>query len=189
MFVDFYLSLCTSLCVILFVITPLSYAFANTIESDSVLDNWIKFWRYVNPPKNYFSPLVDFELDISRQGTVKRFKFTNKYRGNHDLGIFLDNFDFDVFFAKSKDRYKSKLNMEIDFYVNNLAIMSKTIGTGYSPILGPYGGGLIFVHYKAPKDLPLNQEIECEVKIITPDKELLDRYGPARFYIQKGSDE
>lgn len=189
MSVDFHLALCTSLCVIMFVVAPLSYAFANTSDSGSVLDNLIKFWHYINPPKNYFKPLVDCELDISQQGIVKKFKFTHRYKGNYNAGIFLSNFDFDVFFAESKYRYKPKLQMEIKFYANNSVIMSKTTGNGYSPILCEHGGGLIFVHYKTPNDLPVDQEIECEVKIITPDKELQDSYGPARFYIRKGSDE
>ena len=192
--INIYLVTCMMLFMTMFILTPFTSSYANSNESDGFIDGIRSIWYLILPPKDYYKPFILDELDLSQKGLVKTFKFKHKNKGNHSVGIYLSRFaKGDDFFAKPSDRYKLKLKTEITFYVKDSILLSKVIedygSEAYGPFLSPEGGGLIFVFYKTPRDLPINETITCKLKIIEPDKYLNDMYGPAKFYIKKQSDK
>jgi len=178
----------------MFILSPFTSSYAYSDESGSFIHGIRSFWYLILPPKDYYKPFILDEIDLSKKGLVKTFEFKHKYKGNHSVGIYLSRFaKGDDFFASPSDRYKLKLKIEITFYVKNVILLSKVIedyGTeGYGPFLSPEGGGLIFLFYKTPKNLPINETITCKLKIMESDKYLNDMYGPAKFYVKKQSDK
>ncbi len=141
------------------------------------------------PPKDLYDYLINEELDISEKGVVKRFEFKNKYVGRHDVGVLLDKFSDDLYFKPLSERYRLKLKMEVNFYSQNLLILSRVVENKYDPFIGRKGNGFSFFTYDSPKDLPLDKLITCEVKVVEPDGTLNTVYGPAKFYIKKMSDK
>ena len=142
------------------------------------------------PPKDLYDYLINEELNISEKGLIKRFEFKNKYAGSHGVGIILDKYSDDLYFKPLSQRHTLKLKMEVNFYLQNSLISSRVVEDKYNPFIGPKGrgSGFSFFIYDSPEDLPLNQLITCEVKIIEPDSNLYTAYGPVRFYIRKISD-
>jgi hypothetical protein len=141
------------------------------------------------PPKDLYDCLIKEEIDISQKNLIKRIDFKNKYVGRHDIGILLDRFTNDLYFVPLSRRYKLKLKMEVNFYVNDIVVFSSVIENKYDPFIGRDKSGFSFITYDCPKDLPLNKLITCEVKIITPDAMLNTVHGPVRLYIEKTFDK
>ncbi len=141
------------------------------------------------PPKDLYDDLINEELDISKKGLIKRFEFKNKYAGRHDVGILLDKFTDDLYFKPLSQRYALKLKMEVNFYVQNSRVLSRVVENKYDPFIGRTSKGFSFITYDSPKDLPLDNLIICEVKVVEPDITLNTAYGPARFYVKKMSDK
>ncbi|NTV14167.1 MAG: hypothetical protein HGA96_09610 [Desulfobulbaceae bacterium] len=185
-----YLPIVSMFVVIVLVFALHALSFAGTQESGGFMDNIKSIWYYVYPPKDYSNLLVDEEIDISRIGAIYRYQFTNKYKGNHSAGIFLKGFSKGGLFSEEYlKNNKFTLMVNIDFYVDKKLTISKIFEGLWYPFVCEKVGGLIFMFYKTPNDLPINKLISCEVKIIAPDKNLSDTYGPARFYIGKESDQ
>ena len=148
-----------------------------------------RFMRAIAPPKDLYDFLINEDLDVRERGLIKRFEFRNKYSGRHDIGILLDKFSDDLYFKPFSQRYILKLKMEVNFYLQNSLVLSRVVENKYDPFIGRKGNGFSFITYEAPKDLPINELITCEVKVIEPDKQLYAAYGSVRFYIRKMSDK
>ena len=143
----------------------------------------------IAPPKDLYEYLIDEELNISEKGLIRRFEFKNKYAGRHDIGVLLEKFSDDLYFVPLSRRYKLKLRMEVNFYLQNSLILSRIVEDKYEPFIGRRGKGFSFIIYDSPKDLPLDKLVTCEVKILEPDNKLSTTYGPVRFFIGKMSDK
>lgn len=173
-------------------VASLVFVMASATNAEAV-SFWLELkhaWYDIFTPSDYYMPVVNEEFDISQKGTTKRFIFNLKYDRSYTAGIMLKKYRDSKDYNKSlSERYKTTLQLEINFYVDNVLTLSKEFRGEPSPFYGLYGDGWILVHYKCPEELPINKNITCEVKIIEPDKYLQEHYGPASFYIAKMSDK
>jgi len=148
-------------------------------------------WYDIFTPADYYLPIVNSDLDISREGESKTIELTHKYDRAYISGLILKGFGYgDDFFESKTKRYKTTLHLEISFYVDDTLLLKKSVqNDDYSPFLATYGGGMHLFYYKCPNELPLNKKIICVVKVTKPDKHLQDTYGPVKFFIAKMSDK
>lgn len=139
------------------------------------------------PPKDLYSRLVEEEIDISTKGAQKSFKFKNKYFRTHSVGLMSRGFNADWYFRWREDRI-TPLRLEVSFFVDGKKLLSKVVGEDCSPFIGRKNGGFSLMLYDCPEDLPIDQLITCEVRVIQPDEAMYQTYGPIECYIQKRSD-
>ncbi|MBU4488532.1 MAG: hypothetical protein KKI13_05650 [Candidatus Omnitrophica bacterium] len=137
------------------------------------------------PPDDLYDYLMYEKIDVTKAGAVREFTFKNKYLGRHSFGIVLDNYSQDLYFNKSA----LKLKMQVSFYIENNLYISHTVESDYYSFTGRHKGGFGFDSYRCPDDLPKDKIITCRIAVITPDKEISDKYGPIMFYVKKMSDE
>ena len=138
------------------------------------------------PPRDLYRYLVREEIDFRKKGLIRRFEYRNKYLGNHEVGILLDNFSDDLYL--SPHPYKLKSKVEIKFYIKHKLVLSRVLDEKYQPFNGATGNGFSLMYYKCPVDLPLDDTILCEITIVEPDVYLFNTYGPVNFFIRKMSD-
>lgn len=146
------------------------------------------FIRMIAPPKDLYKPLIDEPCDVERSG-VGRFMFENKYAGGHEVGLLLNGSTGDQLLKPLSERYVLQLRMKVTFYVKNTVVLSRVVGNSYSPFSEANANGITFFSYICPEDLPLNEVVVCEVRIIEPDSALAKSCNPVRFYICKTSDK
>ena len=147
------------------------------------------FIRAIAPPSDLFTPLVDEPCDVGHRGVAGRFTFENRYSGKHAVGLILAGPAGDQLLKPMSERRVLQLRMEITFFIKNTVILSRIVGKTYSPFSGTDGNGVTFFYYTCPEELPLNETIVCEVRIIEPDDALAKSCNPVRFYICKTSDK
>ncbi|MEW6089287.1 MAG: hypothetical protein AB1498_13400 [bacterium] len=147
------------------------------------------FVQAIATPKDFYNYLINEELDITKKGLIKRIEFKNKYTGKYDVGVLLDKMSDEIYFKPLSERYNLKLKIQIDFYLQNSLILSYFIENKYDPFIGRNDNGFSFFTYECPKDLAISKLITCELRIIEPDDELYNTYGPVKFYIRKMSDK
>lgn len=174
----------------IFALIILIFVFRRAIMSTSYAPKTLRLLlQLFVPPDDFYDLLVNEELDISKKDVVKQFEFKNKYLGNHDVGIILEEFASELHNVPSDKKYKLKLIMEISFYTDNRLILSRVIERSYdSFVRNRKQGGFTFIYYKCPEDLPVNKIIICKVKVIEPDEYLAAHYGPVKFYVRKRFD-
>jgi len=66
--------------------------------------------------------------------------------------------------------------------------MRKTSTKLSQPFGGNNEGGYTLIYYETPEDLPVDEILRCEIKVIEPDVELAERFGPVKILIVKISD-
>lgn len=130
------------------------------------------------PPSDLFQPLVSQAVDISDGFLEKRFSYHHEYMGNHEIGLFLENFDLDLY----THILKVSARIVCDSREGLRYTSSTTSGT---PFLGKDGSGFGLVTYVVPKDLPLDNEIDCTITLSEIDGDFIKKYGPARIYISR----
>lgn len=142
------------------------------------------------PPRDLYKRIITEEIDITKKGE-EEVEFKNKYVGDYIVGILLKNFDFETMYHDKPD---SILGIEVNFYLDNKLVLSHIEGfkeKKYSPTYGgkvSYESGYYFLGYDCPKDLPINKTIICKIKILEPDTNFNDKYGPVKFFIEKITD-
>ncbi len=75
--------------------------------------------------------------------------------------------------------------LSIEFLVDNKIIFSQRINEPLIYFWSKYGKGIWLKKFNVPEQLPLDKEIYCVVKVLVPDQEFWEAYGPVRFFIEK----
>ncbi len=181
---------CVAVLVVVSALAICAPSIAGAKDKGEFVDNIRSIWDYICHPNDADSLMVDEEIDISNKGAIIHSELINKHKGNYSAGIYLKNFsEGQAFSGEYLRKNIFTLKIGIYFYVNHSLVLSKIVEGHWSPFASQNGGGLIFVSYRTPEDLPLHTTISCEVKIIEPDINLSNAYGPARFYIRQESDK
>lgn len=137
------------------------------------------------PPRDLYDFVVRSDIDLSR-ADIKEVIFKAKYRGRHEAGILLRNFDFDKFFGT---QYTFPLRLKLTFIRGSTPIMSRLVGASPSLFVGKESGGFGLFLIDIPKDLPIGEVVTCRIEVISPDAALNGTYGPAEFFVRKISDK
>jgi hypothetical protein len=140
-------------------------------------------------PADYHSPLGMVAIDVSQEGGIARFEFSNKYVGRHVVGLYLAKFQDDLYFAKQVTRHPRKLRLAMGFAIGAPAGMKQSVKVSLDPFIGKSGSGFTLYEYDVPNDLPIAQKITCEVEVIQSDLEMQQTYGPIQLFVRKTSDK
>lgn len=128
--------------------------------------------------------VIKQEINISKEGSY-HFAFKNMEKGFYEVGLIINGFKYE-FDKKNKSisgKYKTKLNMEINFYYGR-ELMSSSKSMAFDPFYAQDFAGLILTAYRCPEEMPMNKQLDCEVIIKSTDPELIN-YKPVYFFIQK----
>ena len=137
------------------------------------------------PPRDLYDFVVRSGIDLSQAG-IKEVSFRAKYRGRHDVGILLRNFDSDKFYGA---QYTFPLRLKLTFLRGSTPILSRLVGASPSPFIGKEASGFGFLTFDVPEDLLVGEEITCRIEVVSPDAALNSAYGPAEFFVRKISDK
>ncbi len=134
---------------------------------------------------NKYDPMVLKSINLNIEGFQKEFTFTNRYRGNYNLGLYVDKPVFHL------DQYETNFEIEITIFQHNNQVITEKVS---NPVFNFNGwekgkGGLALLIYNSPKDLPLNNALDCRIKVLKPDLSFEEKYGRPKFYIRKMSDK
>ena len=137
------------------------------------------------PPEDLFALIINSEIDITNQGNIRKFQFISQYVGPYTGGLLFPN--------QSRDWFSSNLNvdlrMQIDFYRAGELLASKKTTSDYDPFYSNSGDGLMLFDINVPEEIPVDETLLCEVKILVADTVLARKFGSTRFYIKKLSEE
>jgi len=136
------------------------------------------------PPNNIYDPLVVETLDISDGHAKTNVAINNRYMGSHEIGLLFSKFDPALLYQR---KYELHLLANITCYVGDELHYSQSLNMG-DPFLGKIGSGFSLATYVVPKDLPLDQSINCVFSVSNLNKEFVEKYGPVKLYIKKISD-
>ena len=137
------------------------------------------------PPRDLYDFVVRSEIDLSR-ADIKEVIFKAKYKGRHEAGILLRNFDPDKFYGT---QYTFPLRLKLTFMRGATPIISRLVGASPYPFIGKEASGFGLLTIDVPEDFPIGEVITCRIEVVLPDAALNDIYGPAEFFVRKISDK
>lgn len=137
------------------------------------------------PPRDLYAFVVRSEIDLSRAG-ITEVIFKAKYKGRHEAGILLRNFDSDKFYGT---QYTFPLRLKLTFMRGATPIISRLVGASPYPFIGKEASGFGLLTVDVPEDFPIGEVITCRIEVVLPDAALNDIYGPAEFFVRKISDK
>jgi hypothetical protein len=141
------------------------------------------------PPADLYSPLGAVALDVSHGGAIVRFEFSNKYVGQHVVGLQLTKFSESLYLSNKDTRPPLNLKLAMGFATGSPQTIKRNARPSYDPFLGKGGGGFIVYEYNVPNDLPIAQKITCEVEVLQGDLEMQRTSGPIQVVVRKTSDK
>lgn len=137
------------------------------------------------PPRDLYDVVVRSEIDLSRVN-IKEVIFKAKYRGRHEAGILLRNFDPDKFYGT---QYTFPLRLKLTFVRGSTPIISKLVGASPNPFIGKEASGFGMLTIDVPGDFPIGELVTCRIEVVSPDAVLNGIYGPAEIFVRKISDK
>lgn len=141
--------------------------------------------QFLCPPKDLFDMVIDEKIDIASKGEIPPFMFKIKYIGPYNVGILLNKFNDNW----CRNKRSLQLRLKLDFYSNDILLISKESTDKYEPFYGRRGNGFILFSFDSPAEIPIDTYITCKAMVLIADKELDAQCGPARLYAQKLSEE
>ncbi|MEW6536337.1 MAG: hypothetical protein AB1454_12060 [Candidatus Auribacterota bacterium] len=136
-------------------------------------------------PNDLFFSVFKEDIDISKKNYSNEFVFEIKYVGPYDIGLFIDKSPSDLRWQ----RFKLKLSLKIDFYINNTLTYSIITGPDYDLLSrGRSEGFLALQRLKVPKNLDRGKKIKCHVTVLSEDKDFYDKFGSTKLGLLRGSE-
>ena len=146
----------------------------------------------LNEPSDYYNDVLRNKIIVTDNGYVSKVNFKLKYTGKYQVGMLLKRYSQNDIFAPTAMQYKVKLKMKIDITKPNGEVLFSTIVDKYYPFIrdtqGSDEGGMSFVFFECPKDLPAREMLICNSVILESDTELYNKYGAIDIFINKVSD-
>jgi hypothetical protein len=138
------------------------------------------------PPKDLYDIVLNERIDISEPNKNQTFNFKIKYIGQYATHVTLDELD-DKLYGK---KYDLKLQMRLNFYKDGVLLISKNPADYYQKSWGlDRGDGEIKCDFEVPKDVPIDTNITCGVRIFATDPYLNNHCKGTRLFIHKYSEE
>lgn len=139
----------------------------------------------VRPPTDLWRCLGRQRIDITRSGAVSELIYSNRYTGNHTIGLC---------FQRTRNGFLEShrvipLKMHLTFLVDGKEVFSRSCERKYSPFYGKECEGFDLVWYRCPEDLPLDKPVMLRVMILEPDTEMGSHCGNATVEAWKSSDK
>ncbi len=169
---------------LLFICIPISFiaflgVFKTGIQQGKLLSSFGPILILIAPPDDLWVPLG--KEDLAQDKEEYHFKFVHKYVGKHVV---------DLSFKEITVMEMAENNFEIEYVVTNgeKVIFSQKSNKG-RPYWGQKDCGLSFISYHVPQELPVNTVLFATLIVKGDISSFINKYGPTRLSIRKGSDE
>lgn len=167
--------------IILFFLVPAVLLFlVRPAQQGKIFPEWGKISLLLFEPQDLWTPLAEEPLNSNK--SQYDFSFSHKYVGNHNIEIILLDKEIDPWKIDRND-----LNISVLFYKNQELLFSKSSTYG-NAFKGLRGGGLTYLQYSVPDNVPIGQKLDVSIKAIGNMDNFVKKYGTAKIVIRKGSD-
>lgn len=137
------------------------------------------------PPTDFYTTLAESPIIFEQAGYVLDMKFKNKrYPGGYALIIQTEKP------LPKAGGFRTKIKANIKVKKDNIIILQKTVSKPRSYFWkNEKESGFYLFQYQVPTDLPKNVELNLEMTLLEPDKEIFKKYGKTKAIIRKTSDK
>ncbi len=143
-----------------------------------------RFWTKKDFSEDIYYPIHVSEIDISKTGEFKTDAFSFEHEGFYTAGLYLNEIPEEYkFSAKNYDNFKTTL--EVNIFQGNDLVLSQKLNKPLLHFWSKQGNGIMLNSFKVPDELLNKKIISCSIKILVPDKEFSNNYGPVKFFIKK----
>jgi len=135
-------------------------------------------------PDGKYRPLARISISEIPHGGTWSAGLDHAFRGRYEIGIMVERLTMEPV-----DSYDVDLVFEIKIYSDKVLCFSSRSGTKVVPFWGIEGKGFVFTTYEVPRDVPINQPVRFEVKVIQTGPRFAEHYRPTDFFVRKASDK
>lgn len=142
--------------------------------------------RSLFPEKGYFEPLDSVEVDLGTQNGVYQVSWEHQASGTYSLGLSIasppsinaGNVVFDGVLGVKVVRGEREV-FSRNTNLRTAALYVKSPGVS---------GGVTVWRFEVPEQLPFDEQIVCEVRVVEADPVFQARHNPIELYIVKEPD-
>jgi len=161
----------------LFALIVAVFALNRQIQEGRVFPVLAPFLQFCLPVKDLHAPLIKEPIDVSHDAKLFEYTFTNRYVGDHALGVMAQGLSQNI-----ADATVPAFSMSVEFVVDGAQVlMAQAEDPAYCFWTG-YGAGYAFVRYKVPGDVPLGKAVHCRIRITRPDAAFQSGHSPVTVY-------
>lgn len=153
------------------------FALNGQIQQGRFLPALAPFLQFCMPAKGLRAPVISEPIDVSNEGKLFQYTFTNRFVGDHAFGVMAQGLSKSI-----SDAAVPAFSLSVEFVVDGAQVL---MAQAEDPAYGfwtEYGDGYAFVRYKVPGDVPLGKAVHCRVKITRPDAAFQSKHGPVTVY-------
>ena len=175
---------------IFLIILPLCFVaflgiFKSQIQQGKILPQLGPILILLSPPDDIKKPLGVVYLTPNKK--EYNLKITHKYLGNHEILLYfkkLNSYD-------ELEKTKKELFLTVEFKYDSRIIYSTTSErpiSYYSYAATENKSVISFIRYNVPNNLPIDTPLQVKIKVEGNIEQFIEKYGPVRIEIKKGSD-
>jgi len=139
---------------------------------------WI--FASIAPPEDYFTRLGVLSISFAEMGAGGALKFRHKYVGKHVAGLLASKP-----VPQGVPSYSANFQISLIFLVNGKSVLEKKINTVVGPWWSLSEAGFTLFDYDVPNGMPIDQDIECVIRIVVADPDFERLYGPVSVFVRK----
>jgi hypothetical protein len=141
--------------------------------------------QYFFKRSDLYEPLYSGSISSFMTGSSHMFSFRNRYAGIHTV---------DVLVARGVEPKKPELEApylisSLKCYSGNRLLLEKTQHSVLGWFWGPRGDGFSLFEYSAPRDLPLDAAISCELRFAEGQTRFWSEHDVQTLEVVKRSEE
>jgi hypothetical protein len=141
----------------------------------------------VCPPRDLYNHVLQKEIRVDEKNKQYSYKFRIKYDGKQGIGLLLNNFT--LFRKNSRKLEHSPLIIRVKMHDNNNVYFEGLLSKWITQFDGQYGSGIVMKDFWSPLDVPSRKDIQCDIEVVIPDKQLQEYYAPIQLFIGKESEQ
>ena len=111
-------------------------------------------------------------------------RFRHKYVGKHVVGVLTSKP-----VPQGVPSYRATFQLSLKCLAKGKLTFDKQIHGISAPWWSRSESGFTLIDYNVPKDLPLEEEVECVVAVDVADPEFEGQYGPLRLFVRKDTEK
>jgi len=138
----------------------------------------------VAPPKDYFVRLAILPISFTEPGANGALKFRHKYVGKHIIGLLASRP-----VPQGVPSYRASFRLSFSCLVGGQSVFEKQIGAVAGPWWSRSEAGFTLLDYDVPRDLPVDYDIECVIRVETGDPDFEQQYGPISVFVRKDTEK
>lgn len=138
----------------------------------------------VAPPEDYFARLGVFAISLAEPGAVRALAFRHKYVGAYIIGLLASKP-----VPQGVPSYRARFGLSFRCLVGGRSVFEKQIGAVTGPWWSRSEAGFTLLEYDVPRDLPVDQDIECVIRVDASDPDFERQYGPISVFVRKHTEK